>query len=195
MKTRFEKINEHHTQTLEKAIQEKKADKQIIPLCKFIAETKNFFTSSSCSGRIALLKIDKQQTKKAASFQKTWHRTAKFPELWKAVQENTDREELWIKQEPFILHIGTNSLENAQKILQIMKTAGIKRGGIQVLEKEKILLEINGTHSLSLPIKKNNKLLVTKEYLKLVLEKANQKMKENQKRLEKFEQECRKELE
>lgn len=195
MKTRFEKIKEHHTQTLEKALQENKADKQLIPLCRLISGTKNFFTSSSCSGRIVLLKMDRQQTKKAASFQKTWHTTAKFLDFWKEVQESTDREELWLKQEPFILHIGTNSPENAQKILQIMKTSGVKRGGIQVLEKEKILLEINGTHSLSLPIKKNNKLLVTKEYLKLVLEKANQKMKENRKRLEKFERECRKELE
>lgn len=194
-KTRFQALKHWHKHTLEKAVEEKKADAPIVPLCSFLASTKNFFTSSSCSGRIVLIKATPHQTKKEASIQKQWHSVVGFEELWKAVQHPTDREELWMKQEPFILHIGARDIENAKKILSIMKKAGVKRGGIMLAEKEKFLLEITGTHALALPIKRNNVLLVSREYLELVLQKANTKMLANQKRLEKFEETCRKELE
>lgn len=195
MKKRFHALKAHHKKTFEKAAGEKKADEPIIPLCNFLAETKNFFTSSSCAGRIVLLKIEKDQGKKEASFHRRWHSAVGFGEFWKAVNENIDREEMWMKTEPFILHIGTHDLGNAKKILSIMKKAGVKRGGVMLAEKEKFLIEITGTHSLTLPIKKNNELLVSKGYLKFALEKANQKMRENEKRLKKFEELCRRELE
>ncbi len=188
---RFAALKEHNRETLQKAVREKKADVKIIPLCSFLAETKNFFTTSSCSGRMLLLKTDKKNSKKKASFHRKWHRAVKFPELWKAVKEKTGRQELWLKQEPFILHIGTNTLENAGKMLSAMKKAGIKRGGIMVAEEEKFVIELTGTHSLALPIKINGKIIVGRQYLKTVLGKANKKMLENNKRLKKFEKACR----
>ena len=120
MKTRFEALKQWHKGTLEKASGEKKADGPILPICSFLAETKNFFTSSSCSGRIALIKIDRGQTKKEASLHRRWHSPASLEEFWNAVNENTDREELWLKQEPFILHIGARDLENAKRILSCL---------------------------------------------------------------------------
>ncbi len=195
MLSRFEALKKHNGEAFEKAVKEGKADTPIIPLCRFLNETKNYYTSSSCSGRITLLKMEKDQTKKEASFHRRWHETVGFEEFWKAINEKTERKELWVKQEPFILHIGTNNIENAKKVLSIMKKAGVKRGGINLVQKDKILLEVTGTHNLTMPIKTENKMLLSREYLEIALEKANRKMEENGKRLKKFEETCRKELE
>ena len=131
--TRFEMVKERHKKTFFDAVKQGKADSQIIPFCRFISKTKNFFTSSSCAGRIVLLDIDKEGNKKEAAFHAKWHRKISFKELMKEINKQNSEEELWFKLDPFILHLGTDSLENAKKVLEAAKTAGIRRAGIMVL--------------------------------------------------------------
>lgn len=192
-KARFTMVKERHRQTFFEAVEKNRADPQIIPLCTFIAKTKNFFTSSTCSGRIVLLNVNEQETKKEAAFHAKWHREVKFQELWEALNKKSN-DELWFKMEPFIIHIGTDDTQNAQTLLQIMKKCGMKRGGIQVLKYGKIILELTGTQHLSCPVKKENNVLITQEYAREILERANKKLAKNYKLLEKFEQECKKSL-
>jgi len=52
---RFKMSKERHKKTVEKAMKENKADKILYPLLKFFVKTKNYFTASSCAGRILLL--------------------------------------------------------------------------------------------------------------------------------------------
>ncbi len=191
--SKFEKIKEKHKKSLQKAIKEKKIDTAFKPLCEFIAGTKNFFTSSCCSGRILILGLPKGDRKKEAYFHKKWHRKVKFEELWQGLKEKSIGE-LWFKLEPFILHIGCKTLENAQKILTIMKKAGIKRGGMIVVSDDKILIEFQGTQEMSFPVKKNEKILVEKKFMKNALKRANEKLKSNYLRLEKLEKIMKEEL-
>ena len=191
--TRFSMVKNRHRQTFFEAVEKKRADPQIISLCTFIAGTKNFFTSSTCSGRIVLLNVNEQETKKEAAFHAKWHRQVEFPELWEALNKKST-EELWFKMEPFIIHIGTGTYKNAEKLLEVMKKCGIKRGGIQVLKEGKIILELSGTQHLSCPAKKEDKILITQEYASEILFRANKKLAKNYQLLEKFEEECRKNL-
>lgn len=191
--SRFSMVKKRHRQTFLEAVEKKRADPYIIPLCTFIAGTKNFFTSSTCSGRIVLLKVNEQETKKEAAFHAKWHREVEFSELWNALNEKSG-EELWFKMEPFIIHIGTDTEKNAGKLLEIMKKCGIKRGGIQVLKEGKIILELTGTQHISCPAKKEDNLLFTQDYAREILARANKKLAKNHQLLEKFEQECRKNL-
>ena len=140
---RFAMVNAMHKKSLEKAIQEKKADKQIIPLCRFVSKTKNFFTSSSCAGRIILLQLPKGESKREACFHRKWHCVVKEKELWEGIDAET-KGELWFKLDPFIFHVGANSLENAKKVLAAMTKAGVKRGGIIVAKPGKFLVELKG---------------------------------------------------
>ena len=191
--SRFQMIKARHKKSLEKAIKEGKADPPIIPLLEFIAGTKNFFTSSSCSGRIMLLGVPENGTKKDSFFHAKWHRTVSFEEFWKEMQKPS-KGALWMKAEPFILHIGTHSIENANTILKAMRLSGIKRGGIMLAEKQKTMLELMGTQNLSLPVKKNNEILLEENYLKYVLGIANEKAKKNYEMLAKLEKNFRKML-
>ena len=120
LEKRFEMVKEHHKKTFEDAAINGKMDPQLVSLCRFIASTKQFFTSSSCSGRIVLLKVNAEESKQESAFHRKWHSTVSADEVWNALEEKT-KEELWLKQEPLILHIGAESIEGAKKILEIMR--------------------------------------------------------------------------
>lgn len=185
-RVRFDMIKTRHKNTFETALKQGKVDEQMQGLCEFVANTKNYFTSSCCSGRIILL--EKQSDKKIDSFfHRKWHRTINKEELLEGFEEKV-KGELWFKVDPFILHIGTSNLENANKILKAMKEAGIKRGGIILAEEGKYLLELIGTETLAFPIKNGEEKLIDENYLKNVLEKANLMLQKNYKRLEKLEE-------
>jgi tRNA wybutosine-synthesizing protein 3 len=193
-KTRFEMIKVHNCEQLECAITEGKADQRMIKLCRFVNSTKNFFTSSSCAGRIALLSVQSIGKKQPKAFHRKWHRKVTLKEVVEGLEEKASEKELWFKLDPFILHIGTDNLENARTILKCMRLAGIKRGGIMLAKEEKFIVELQGTHTISLPIRNNDVALVDKEYLSFIIKQANDKLTDNYERLKRFEQVCRKEL-
>jgi len=190
---RFAMVKVMHKKSLEKAIAEKKADLQIISLCRFVSKTKNFFTSSSCAGRIILLQLPKGESKREACFHRKWHCVVKEKELWEGIDAET-KGELWFKLDPFIFHVGANSLENAKKVLAAMTKAGVKRGGIIVAKPGKFLVELQGSQGIAFPVKKEKKVLVEKEYMKYILERANEKLEKNYTLLKRLEKEFKKEL-
>jgi len=191
-KSRFSMVKKRHYSTLKKAEEEKKVDSRLVKLCDFIAETENYFTSSGCSGRILLLGL-RGQSKKDSYFHRKWHSQADFEEVWKALREETPGE-IWFKEEPFILHIGTNNLENASKILEVKDRSGVKRGGIIVAKKGKFIVELVGTEEIAFPVKKGNELMVEKEFLRRIVIEANNKIKRNYERLALLEKNLKKGL-
>jgi len=191
-RSRFDMIKARHKETFETALKQGKVDEQMQDLCGFVAGTQDYFTSSCCSGRIILL--EKQSDRKIDSFfHRKWHRTINKEELLEGFEEKV-RGELWFKVDPFILHIGTSNLENANKILKAMKEAGVKRGGIILAEEEKYLVELQGTERLSFPIKNGEEKLIDEIYLETILEKANSMIQKNYERLGKLEEAFRKNL-
>lgn len=187
---RFKMVKKRHKGTFEQAVSDGKADKQMISLCKFVSKTKNYFTSSSCSGRILLLALDKGEKKKTSAFHRKWHRKVKFKEVHEALNEKTSYS-VWLKQEAFILHIGAGDLKHAEKILSVMTKSGIKRGGIIVAKPGKFIVELQGTQGLAVPVKIENEILVNDEYLKKLIEIANEKFEKNDAALKRFEKVAR----
>lgn len=190
--TRFEMVKKRHSKTLKKAIETKKIDKEMIELCELISEKKEFFTSSGCSGRILLLSLT-NRTKKDASFHRKWHQPIKPKKAINALKEETSGQ-IWLKVEPFIIHIGTNSLENARKVLATKNKAGIKRGGIIVAKPGKFVVELIGTDKMSVLLKKNKDQLASEKFIREQAIEANKKLERNYERLEKFKKTIKEEL-
>ncbi|MEK6957429.1 MAG: hypothetical protein AABW99_00405 [archaeon] len=185
-------IKERHGKTFGNALKQGKMDEQMIGLCSFVAETPGFYTSSCCSGRIILLEKNGEAKNKNA-FHRKWHRTVSAKELIEGVEENKGGV-LWLKLDPFILHIGCKSIRGANSVLEAMKKAGVKRGGIMVAQKDKFLIELQGTETMALPIKENGKQLAEKVFIEKLLEKANPLLEKNYARLRALENEFRKTL-
>ena len=190
---RFSMGKVRHYGLWQKAKKEKKADKKIIPLVEFLFSKKDYFTTSTCSGRIVLLQLDSKESKQPKAFFAKWHEIPKFKEVWEKANEKC-KQNLWFKQEPFVLVIGTNSLENAKKLMSICRNNGVKKAGIMACEEGKFLVEIMGSHYLSFLAKENSWLLVDEKFFKKQFETACKKLKISWKQLERLEKDLEKKL-
>lgn len=185
--TKFNEIKKHHHETLLEAIRIGRADKPIMKLCHMVDRKKHYFTSSSCSGRILLLQLDENETKRPDGFFAKWHRTVTFKEFKEALAKPIDGNFLWFKQEGLILHIGCDTIESAEKLLLVCRQAGLKRFGIQSVTPGKIMVEMIGTQNMHFLVKIKDQILCDDFFLKTQLKKANEKFRENNKLIKTLE--------
>ena len=160
-------------------------DEKIKPLCDSINSLNDYFTTSSCSGRIVLRKDPETGKKNESEWIFVIHEKASLEEVKKSLT-NLPKEDVWLVMEAPILHICCNTIEDAQKMLDIFKNEGFKRSGITGM-KPKIMLEIIGTERLDCIIAKKGVKLIDNDYLKILIEEANSKLEKSWKKLEKIE--------
>src|SRR3989344_6879060 len=103
-------------------------DKKIISLCDKINKLENYYTTSSCSGRIVLLKDSEE--KRDDLFIKVWHNEISAGEIKETLNKIKGNELIYFKQEPVILHVACSNLENAQKLMNLAMNSGWKRNGV-----------------------------------------------------------------
>ncbi|MFA5763778.1 MAG: hypothetical protein WC915_03110 [archaeon] len=188
--SRFKMVKEHHKNTYNKAKADGKVDLEFIPICDYIANTKHYFTSSSCAGRITLVGLDKKESKKESAFHRKWHRKVKYQEVKEGIDSYTG-EVLWLKQEPLIFHIGADTIEHANNLLNASRTAGVKRCGVHVIKSGKYLVEMLGSHAITIPVKED-KFSIDEDSLKYFVKKCNEKFAKNQAHLKALTKELKK---
>ncbi len=164
-----------------------KWDEKIISLCKKINSKENYYTTSSCSGRI-LLMID-QEKKGENLFLFVSHDKILFNELKEELSKAiTKNKKIKFKLEPSIIHIACKTLEDAEKLFEIGKNAGWKRLGI-IGTRNGFTFELNSTEKLEFPIIQNKKILVNDNFLKIVVDDANKKLEMGWMKIRKLEKE------
>ncbi|XP_036206195.1 tRNA wybutosine-synthesizing protein 3 homolog isoform X2 [Myotis myotis] len=138
-------------------------DEDVAELVQLLNGREQFFTTSSCAGRILLLdaningfEVQKQNCCWLLVTHKPCVKDDVIAALKKANGDAT------LKFEPLILHVQCRELQDAQ------------------------ILAVRSTHGLEVPLSHKGKLMVTEEYIDFLLEIANQKMEENKKRIERF---------
>lgn len=156
-------------------------DKPITELIDFINGLKDFYTTSSCSGRIMLIALDDEKRKDRADWLFFSHEKVFFKDLMKNLKKYKSKKELWFKQEPLILHICSRNLKEADKLMRLSLASGFKKVGIIALSR-RVILEIKGTDYISTLIGKDGKILVGEDYLKEILKMANEKLENNLKK-------------
>lgn len=122
-----------------------------------------------------------------------WHRKVNKEELMNALEKGKENI-TYIKQEPFILHIGVKTLKDAEKVLDIARNKlGLKRSGI-MHTKPRIMLEIMGLDHVSIPAKIEDEYLIDLNKLEKITEILNKKFERNEKRFMSFIKEIEKEI-
>jgi len=155
-------------------------DEGIKEICDIINSNKDFYTTSSCSGRIVLLK--KGARKCDNEFLYETHEKAEMLDVKKAL-EQLDNSQVWFKQEALILHVACRDIKSANKLLKCARDSGLKHSGL-LIAKEHIVAELIGTDAMETIVAKDGNVLVNDEYLKVLMEEANKKMEKNKKRIE-----------
>ena len=160
-------------------------DKRIKSLCDKINNLEDFYTTSSCSGRVILM--IQQDKKENDLFLKVWHDEMSFNELKKALNEFIKRKEIIkFKLEPPIIHVACRDMKKATEMLEKAKYIGFKRSGMLTFDKN-IVLELNTSERMEFPIVNNKKVLVDEEFLKLIVKLSNEKMQKWWTKIEKLE--------
>ncbi len=159
-------------------------DEKIAELCDKINSFENYYTTSSCSGRIILM-ID-QEKKGKDLFVFVSHDKISFDklkdELNLALKKN---KKIKFKLEPCILHVSCETLEDAEELYEKAKLAGWKKSGI-IGVKNGFTVELNSTEKLEFPIIQDKKVLVSDEFLRIVTKEANKKLEKSWIKIEKL---------
>jgi tRNA wybutosine-synthesizing protein 3 len=183
----IDKFNQRKQDVLSKSDKSSigKWDEKIVSLCKKINAKENYYSTSSCSGRIILM-ID-QEKKGEDLFLFVSHEKISFNQLKKELEPALKKNKnIKFKLEPCIIHIACKTLEDAEKLYDIGKDAGFKRLGI-IGTSHGFTFELNSTEKLEFPIIQNKKLLVDDEFLKIILEDANKKLEKSWEKIKKLE--------
>ncbi|XP_027876379.1 tRNA wybutosine-synthesizing protein 3 homolog isoform X3 [Xiphophorus couchianus] len=150
------------TQSLNRLDLSKKGsvDEDIEHVVSLLNSCEQFFTTSSCSGRIIL--IDGMSG------------------LSRACGDAV------LKFEPFVLHVQCRRLEDAQLLHSVAVNSGFRNSGLTVGKTGKIVSAVRSTHGLEVPLSRHGKLLVDEDYIQFLTQIANQKMEENLRRVQRF---------
>ena len=149
-------------------------DKKIKKLCDKINKLDNYYTTSSCSGRVVVM-LDKKQ-KKPGLFLNVYHDLIKFKKFKNDLDKLGEIELVKFKQEPPILHVHCKTLKDAQTLLRKAQLAGWKKSGI-ISSGKRFILEMSGTDRLEFLLMNRGMILVTNAYLELIVKRCNENLK------------------
>ncbi|MFH0831259.1 MAG: tRNA wybutosine-synthesizing 3 family protein [archaeon] len=186
-------MNPRHFEFLKKAqfrradkSDEGNVDKKISKLIAKINRTSDYYTTSSCSGRIVLM-VGQEKKQEGLYLFKSHDRLSE-KEFTKAVKESVKKHKglIYLKMESCILHIACKSLNQAQELMNKAKLAGWKKTGI-ISAGRRVVCEISSTEKLELPIADKGKPLLSGTLGKIIQREANAKLERTWKKIKKLE--------
>ncbi|RLF80249.1 hypothetical protein DRN32_03385 [Thermococci archaeon] len=177
--------------TLFTAINENKVDEDIVDLLLLVNSIKGVYTTSSCSGRIGIIEEPKIGAKPLSRWLVKKHAPITFEEAknsLKAAQKGI----IFLKAQPPIFHVVGENAEIGKKIHEIGLSSGFKYTTFKAFNKERVLVEINGTEYLTVPLGRDGEILISDEYLEFSINLANEMLKRSKSRLPRLEQNFKK---
>lgn len=121
-------------------------------------------------------------------FLKRYHDLINFEQLKKDLREvsKINKRLIKFKLDPCALHVVCKSLEDANKLYSKSKLAGWKKSGIIAVDK-RYVVELNSTERLELPIINKGKILVDDDFLRILVKRANEKLRNTWKKVKDLE--------
>jgi len=167
---------EHFVKRLELEYKIGRVDADIKPLLDVINSYEEYYTTSSCSGRIQItlnkLPGDKHNIITVAK----WHREVKVEEVLTVLEElkKSAVEYSWFSVQPPILHVIAKNLEAALNILTTARHCGFKHSGIQSVKKYRVVVEITGSERIEVPLFSRGILIIDLKHLPALVSVANE---------------------
>ena len=181
----FLQAKEKAMETLKKAMENNEVDKKAIPIIEKLNGIDEFFTTSSCSGRIVIMELPSIGNKIDARFLGKWDDKIKIQDIKNAL-ENAEKGEIWMLAQPPIFHVSASDVNAASKLIKVAKQSGFKNSGIRSIGK-RVTVEVRSTEEVDVPLGIDGKLLCDEKYLSLLVSIANEIMDRIEKKLKMFE--------
>lgn len=168
-------------------------DEPIRRLVELINSSQFYYTTSTCSGRISLIEKphDNPAIKKGGNFLLNNHQEVQFNAFQDLVTQfrsgGDDKTCLWLKFEPFIMHVQCFDLERARNLVGFAIQSGCRNSGMSIGKKEsKFLVAIRSTSSMEVPLHCGSRFLLDAHYLRFLSEECNRRLRENLAKLTEF---------
>ncbi|ASI98299.1 tRNA(Phe) 7-((3-amino-3-carboxypropyl)-4-demethylwyosine(37)-N(4))-methyltransferase Taw3 [Thermococcus celer] len=173
---------------LRKALSEKKVDEDVIPLLERINSLDNYFTTSSCSGRVSVMEMPYFGDKVNSVWLGKWHREVSVDEVLEAIGKHR-KGQLWFLVRSPILHVAARSVEDAVGLLNLAVGLGFKYSNIKSVSHRKLLVEIRSTERMDVPLGEDGELWVDGEYIERIVGIANAQLRRFKGKLKRLEDE------
>ena len=171
-------LEKHNALTKDDKSHEQKWDEKIKGLCDKINSSEDYFTTSSCSGRVTVVRASVEKVKDAFVFKS--HDKACVSDVEGILDDG-----LYFRQEPCALHVACRTLEDAQKFLNLARNLGWKKSGI-ISSGKRFVIELFSTEMIVVPLMKN----MDREFLELVVRDANLKVERTWGKILRLEEEA-----
>ena len=163
------------------------ADDDIAELIELLNGFDDYFTTSSCSGRVILICIPEIGAKEEAEFIAKWHREVSKNEVLKAMGMWKDPDgELWLMSQSPILHVSCVSMEKAKQLLNLAIKSGFKYSGIKAITMKRVMVEIMSTERMDVPVGRDGVIFCSEPYLDFIISKANFMLERGKEKLRRF---------
>jgi tRNA wybutosine-synthesizing protein 3 len=178
--------------SLNDRICEGEVDKEILSLIEIINSKPDYFTTSSCAGRIVLLQLPKIGDKENAEFLGKWHREVEVEEIKAVFSKIEGENNVFLLTQSPIVHVRCKTLDSAVSLRNKALESGLKYSTLKSItlnsksEPDKIVVEILSSENIHIPIAKGEKLYPDEEYLKFMIENANLALNRAQEKIERL---------
>lgn len=157
-------------------------DKAVFNLLDTINSKANYYTMSSCSGRSSISNVKDEG--KGLEWLYVTHDEIQSTDTTKIIS-NLPEGLIYFRYEGLILHVCARSLEDAEKLMILGQNNGCKYSAI-ISTKKRYVVEFIDMKRIDLPIANNKELLVSKEYIEMLIDEANKKLKQTHSLIERL---------
>ncbi|MEE9151283.1 MAG: hypothetical protein V3U20_05545 [Thermoplasmata archaeon] len=177
---------------LQKKICEGEVDEEILPIVEKINSNPDYFTTSSCAGRITLIEMPELGNKEAAEFLGKWHREVEVEEVIAEFSKAKDNTTVFLLAQSPIIHTRCRTLESAVKLRNLAVESGLKYSTLKSLtlnsknEPVKVMVEILSSENIHVPLARSGRLFPDRDYLDFLVENANLALKKAREKLGRF---------
>ncbi len=150
-------------------------DEKIRPILDLLNAQDNYYTTSSCSGRVYLWKGTGKKN------QTEWIKVS-HDLITENFLETKEKGLIWLRVEPFILHVACKDLQSATCLLE--KAHTIYKKSCLLSASNKIIVEIRGSEFLEMPLYAEGTLLFSgkKDFLLRLINQKLERMEESRRR-------------
>ncbi len=149
----FQQKKKSFMERLAKETEMGRVDFDLIDVLNSINALPNYYTTSSCSGRIMIAKAERlgfAKSNNLFSFIAKWHRPITVNEVSNVI---VGLNNAWLMVRSAIFHVVARSMEDAELLLRLARMAGFKHSGISTIRDWGYLVELLGEDRLDVPLK------------------------------------------
>jgi len=169
-------------------------DIQIKPLLDAINAHPDYYTTSSCAGRIDLFVEPESLKKHEGEWRFVSHDVVRFKELEPSL-DKFPAQTTWFRMEGAILHVCCRDMTAAEQFLRLCKETGWKHSGIMSSSSSttgRIIIESTTSERMDVPIAKDNELFVPLKFVEFLVKEANDKLLRTREKMNRLEKAIRK---